>query len=559
MSLFKGKNDKSSSDMDKNAKNKVKKKHLLTGIAIVLAVAVIGAAAFQFTKISKEKERANAAQYNDVSVEKRDLTATISGTGTIQPANSYTVTSLVQGEILSADFDEGDIVSEDTVLYTVDSSDASATLERAQISLNQAQRSYENTLENIDNLEIKADASGIITEMMVEVGDNITAGQTIARFRDSGTMTLKLPFSSDDAMNIHIGDMATVTLDSSFETLYGTVTKVSGVDDISPSNMMTRNVTIEVANPGALGTNQAATAMVNGYACASSGTFSYRKEGVIISKAMGEVAAVHVDEGGEIYDGKVIVSLDSDDIDDQIAAARDNLRNAELSYESQMDILDNYTIKSPIEGTVIEKYFETGENISQTSGPLCVIYDLSYFEIILNIDELDIGKVKEGQKVKITADAAGDKVYDGEITKVSIQGATAGGITVYPATIRIDNTEGLLPGMNADIEIVVEDRANALTVPVAAVDRNGMVLVKGEGTSPEGFTAPEGYHYVEIKTGMTTEDYIEITEGLSEGDIIGVQQRTASNMFEAMGNIAQNNMPMNGMAQGERPQGGMPR
>ena len=140
-----------------------------------------------------------------------------------------------------------------------------------------------------------------------------------------------------------------------------------------------------------------------------------------------------------------------------------------------------------------------------------------------------------------------------------MQGATAGGITVYPSTIRIDNTQGLLPGMNADIEIVVEDRANALTVPVAAVDRNGMVLVKGEGTSPEGFTAPEGYHYVEVKTGMTTEDYIEITEGLSEGDIIGVQQRTASNMFEAMGNIAQNNMPMNGMAQGERPQGGMPR
>jgi len=564
MSVFKSKKDKASntaeavevaaakgiaSDMDKKAKGKVTKKKIITAAVLVAAIALVGAVAVRFMGNPSSKA-AGEVSYNDVAVEKRDLTVTLSGSGTIMPADSYTVTSLVEGEILSDEFEEGDIVYEDTVLYNIDSSDASATLERAQISLNQSQRSYENTLENIENLDIKAENTGIITELMVEEGDKVNAGQTVASFRDSGTMTLRLPFSSDDAMNIHKGDTAVVTLDSSFETLYGTVSKVSGVDNVSASNMITRDVTIEVSNPGALGTSQSATAMVGNYACAAAGTFQYRKEGVITAKASGEVAAIHVDEGGEIYDGKVIISLSSDDIDDQIQSAKDSLRNAELSFESQMDILDNYTITSPIEGTVIEKYYKAGDNISNMGSPLCVIYDLSYMEITLNIDELDIGKVEEGQKVKITAEAAGDKVYEGEITKVSIQGATSGGITVYPATIRIDETEGLLPGMNADIEIVIESAESALTVPVSAVNRNGTVLVKGEGTSPEGMTAPSGYHYVEVKTGMATEDYIEITEGLKEGDIIGIQQRTASNMFEAMGNVAVNNMQQGGMAQG---------
>lgn len=549
MSLFKSKND-SASDMDKQAQGKATKKKIITTVFVLALIAVIGAVAVHFMGNPASKA-AGEVTYNDVPVEKRDLTVTISGSGTITPADSYTVTSLVEGEILSDEFEEGDIVTEDTVLYNIDASDASATLEKAQMAFEQAQRSYNNTLDSIDDLDIKAQNSGIITELMVEEGDNVNAGQTVATFRDSGTMTLKLPFSSDDAMNINKGDTAVVTLDSSFETLYGTVTKVSAVDDVSASNMITRNVTIEVTNPGALGTSQSATAMVGNYACAAAGTFNYRKEGTIVAKTSGEVAVVHVDEGGEIYDGKVVMSLSSDNVDDMIANAEDSLRSAELSYESQMDILENYTITSPIEGTVIEKYYKAGDNISNMGSPLCVIYDLSYMEISLNIDELDIGKVKEGQKVKITAEAAGDKVYEGKITKVSIQGATSGGITVYPATIRIDETEGLLPGMNADIEIVIESAENALTVPVSAVQRNGTVLVKGEGTSPEGMTAPEGYHYVEVKTGKVTEDYIEITEGLSEGDIVGIQQRTASNMFEAMGNIAQNgNMPMGGMQGG---------
>lgn len=558
-------------DKKAKAKAKAKKKKIITAVSALVIAVLAGFVVLRFAK--KPKNDMGTTTYTDVTAERRDLTVTLSGSGTIQPADSYTVTSLVEGEILSDYFEEGDTVTKDTVLYEIDSSDASSNLEKAQMSYSQAERMYENMLEALSDLTVKASNDGIITEIAVEEGDSVMAGQTVASYRNSGTMVLKLPFTSDDAQNIYVGNQASVTLDGSFETLYGTVTKVSKVDNVLTGNMMTRDVTIEVSNPGALGTMQSATATVGSYACASSGTFSYKKEGVITAKQSGEVASINVKEGDAVHDGSIILTLKSDNLDDEIENSRVSLRNAELSYESQLDILDNYTITSPIDGTVIETYVKTGDNINSPGSTLCVIYDLSYMEIVLNIDELDIGKVKTGQKVEIKAEAAGDKVYEGEITKVSIQGTTAGGITVYPATIRIDETDGLLPGMNADIEIVVESAEDVLTVPVSAVQRNGTVLVKGEGESAPGTEAPEGYYYKEIKTGMTTDDYVEVLDGLNEGDTVALVRTTSSiyNMFGfGMGNSMEDGEEGREMGPpsgegfpggGDRPgaQGGMPR
>lgn len=79
--------------------------------------------------------------------EERDVSNSLSGTGTLNPANTYTVKSLVDGKVLTADFEEGDTVEEGTILYTIDSSDASTNLEKAEIALQQAQRSYDKTVD----------------------------------------------------------------------------------------------------------------------------------------------------------------------------------------------------------------------------------------------------------------------------------------------------------------------------------------------------------------------------------------------------------------------------
>lgn len=98
-------------------------------------------------------------------------------------------------------------------------------------------------------------------------------------------------------------------------------------------------------------------------------------------------------------------------------------------------------------------------------GTLCTICDLSYLEMTLNVDELDISDVEVGQIVTITADAVEDTVYTGVVTNVSVAGNTSGGIATYPVTIRIDETDGLRPGMNVDAEIVISSAEDVLAVP----------------------------------------------------------------------------------------------
>lgn len=85
-------------------------------------------------------------------------------------------------------------MEEGTVLYTIDSSNASSSLEKAEISLNQSQRSYNNKLKNQEDLNVTATASGRVIALDVEVGDDVSAGQTVATIRNSDVMDLTVPF-----------------------------------------------------------------------------------------------------------------------------------------------------------------------------------------------------------------------------------------------------------------------------------------------------------------------------------------------------------------------------
>ena len=188
---------------------------------------------------------------------------------------------------------------------------------------------------------------------------------------------------------------------------------------------------------------------MNGVGSSDSGTLQYKSESVLTAPASGEVAAINVSEGGYASKGQTVLTLGGDTIDNQVQSASENVRNAEISLENTQDQMDDYTITSPIAGTIVDKQYKAGDKV-ESGKTLCTIYDLSYLEMTLNIDELDISLVEVGQKVQITADAVEGKSYEGVITKVSVAGTTTGGTTSYPVTIRIDETDGLLPGMNVD-------------------------------------------------------------------------------------------------------------
>lgn len=520
---------------------------------IAIAVVVVLAALLIVPRLAGGGP-ANTPQSSYVldTVSRRDITVVVSGSAALEPADSYVVNALVGGEILSADFEEGDVVEKGALLYQIDTGDVENSIERSRLSVERAQMSYDQALDGRDDLVIEANESGVIVELMVEEGDSISMGQTIASIRDSATMTLRLPFPSDDAQSFTIGQAATVTLDSTFETLNGTVTEIAPVDEVLAGNVMVRNVIIEVQNPGGIAPQSMASAMVGTAACTQSAAFEYQAETTVTASVAGTVDALLVQEGDSVVKNQAILRLESDSLDDSIRSAELSLRDAQLSLQSTIDQLDNYSITSPIAGTIVEKNYKQGDkldNSSALSDSLCTIFDLSYLTLTLNVDELDVAKIEVGQEVAVTAEAVEGQSYRGVVTKVNINGTTMGGVTSYPVTVRIDETDGLLPGMNVDVEIEVQSETGVLAVPVSAVERGNRVLVKtgetveGAGTTLDENGLPVGYEYREVTLGINDDDYIQITGGLEEGDEIAYAAYQGNSLLEQMMNGMMGGMP----------------
>ena len=383
----------------------------------------------------------------------------------------------------------------------------------------------------VDRQYVRAEVAGVVSSLKVAKGDEVTSGQEVAIIRDSSKMLLTLEFPAADAANFSVGQTAQVTLDGTFEQLDGTVTSVTGTDALSTGNLLTRTVTIAVQNAGGLTTAQAATASINGVSSIGSATFGYQAERTLTAQAAGTVTSIHVQEGQTVAENDILIELSGDDLTESIQSASETLRSAEISLQNLQDTMANYTVTSPISGTIIEKDAKVGDAV-KSGDTLCVIYDLSYLEMVINVDELQISFLTVGQKVQITADAVQDKNYVGTVTRVSMKGTSNGGTTTYPVTIRIDETDGLRPGMNANAEIVVAEAANALTVPNAAIVRGGYVLVTQDSPSASKadttMEAPEGFVYVAVKTGVSDDDYTQIVSGIQEGDTIGYDPNSVS-------------------------------
>lgn len=497
-------------------------------------IAVVAAAAVLVAVIVPRKSRSASADlaYTQEKLGRRDIVNVYDGSGTINAADSYTVKSLVTGTVLTADFELGDSIEKGDILYTIDISDVENNLASAQLSVEQAQRNYDDIA---DMQNVRTKISGEVSSFAVAAGDAVQAGQAVATIRDTSVMLLAVDFPAAEAQSFVAGQAAQVMPDTTFETLNGTIRSVSGADPSGDASLMTCTVTIAVPNAGSLTTAQAAVAQVNGVSSLNSAHFTYQREETVVAAASGTVSELCVKEGSTVRQDDVILRITGKDLDKQTKNAADSLRAAELQMSSAEKTISHYTIDAPISGTIVDKKVKAGDKLSANDTAMqniCTIYDMSYLEMKLNVDELKIRSLEVGQEVDITADAVPGETYKGVISSILVAGTTANGSTSYPVTVRIDDMGELLPGMNATAKITTASVKNVLALPNAALVRGSYVLVTKDSPSAANaetsMTAPDGYVYVKVTTGISDDDYIEVKSGLQEGDTIAYDNSSVS-------------------------------
>lgn len=317
------------------------------------------------------------------------------------------------------------------------------------------------------------------------------------------------------------------------------------------------------------------------------------------SKASGEVIAMHADTGDHVTQGQVLIQLlprDAQNAYDQAIAdlesATARLGNAQVrlgrsqklhdqgllassdleidqlavttatsdvvratkSRDNASERLSETTVRSPISGTVIAKTVEIGQVVSSavsqvTGGTLLMtLADLSEVQIRSLVDEVDIGRVKAGMPVAIRVEAFPERSFKGEVLKIEPQAVVQQNVTMFPVLTRIDNREELLkPGMNAEIEVLIDRRENVLVVSNDALKapeearrladmlglggalaggprdpqaREGRAEgARGEANGRVAFVAGAdgSYQPVPVRVGLRNWEVTEVLDGLAEG------------------------------------------
>ena len=632
------------------SKFKIGKKLLI----IILVIAILAGICSGLI-IKSKNNSAVKVMYTDSPVERRTITNTITGSSSIEPNDSYNVTTIKSGDITSDTFKEGDVVKKGDKLYQFEDSDAQNSLSTAKNALAKAQQAYVDAVKqkaqtvssnNIgtksaqnavtkalnslndtkNNQYIQSNSAGKVKELSVKEGDHINAGAAVATLYDDSYMKLRIPFNEVDAESIQTGAAATVSVIGSGDTIYGTVKEKSSSAVSTDAHAKVVYVTVEVTNPGALTTNDYGSAEINGVACANTAQFEYVSEGTITSTASGTLENLNIAVGDSVYSGqkvgyvkydnqnstmsnaqlsyndavlaleKQVLQNDTFSQDSSIKNAQLALDDAELGIEKAQDAVDDYVVEAPIEGTVVKKNSKAGDTIdsSNATDPLCVIYDLSSVKISIDVDETEIALIKTGQKATVTADAV-EGEFEGVVTKVPVDGVNENGVTTYTIEIQIENYGDLLPGMNVDAEIVVEEADNVIAVPVNSVNRGNIVFVKDDGTThendvtdiikgnkdksgktddkkkaddkydkpqssgmpvvsgdtpngdksdeisvtkesvPTNIDVPDGYRAIQVETGINDTDYIEIKSGLTEKDRVRTLDTESSSANASFG------------------------
>lgn len=501
-------------------------------VLVVVAAVVVGCV----SNMTKNVNNQLSSSYLVATAARQDLTVSVSGTATLQPADSYNVTTLLSGDIVSAPFEEGDLVAKDTLLYTMDSSDAQDSMDRAQISVQQAQLAYQQAQEA---LHPTATISGTVSEIYVHNGESVNAGAQLAKIVANTELSIDFLFPFAAPSDFYVGQSATVFVDGYAGSQMGMVTYVSNSSTITSNGKQAVSVRVRLNNPGAVSDAVTASAVIGNYSSYGQSPVSMPASTIVYAAGSGTVNDFTKLAGSTVTKGEVLCTVESETIRDQIENARLSLQSAQLSASTAADSVDDYNIKSPISGTVIEKNFKAGDKVDgASSGTLAVIYDLSYLKLEMAVAELDIGKVEVGQRVEITADALEGQTFEGVVDKVSINGTTTNGFTNYPVTIIIEDYGDLKPGMNVSAEIIGEEIPNALCIPVDAVDRGNTVTVPGPGALNEDGTAVVDITKLETKEvtlGRSDDEYVEVTGGLEAGDVVLIRNQASTLMDMMMG------------------------
>lgn len=264
----------------------------------------------------------------------------------------------------------------------------------------------------------------------------------------------------------------------------------------------------------------------------------------VYGRISGEINAFFIEENDEITEGATLAIIDSTEYelkalqaqtayDNAVGGAPKTVEEKKLSLDIALEDLENTVITSPVSGFIYSTTLKENDLISANTV-ICTIVEDDKMYVEASVDEVDLTKIKVGQKVQFLFESLGNLKLNGEISEISPIADTSGGIVVIPVEFSFDNSPkgtGVIPGLTCSANILLMSNTDVITVPVLAVsrDKDGSYVMVDNGketVSEDGKTTTRGEkRYITI--GETTDQLMEVVDGLEEGEVILIQPDVA--------------------------------
>lgn len=413
------------------------------------------------------------------------LSTTLSGTGTTMPADSVTYTTASEAEITGVYVSAGDTVEVGELLYTQDDSELDDQIEEYQDQITEQENQLDDYQEQLAQLQeeiaaltVKAPFAGRITDVAVDMGDNMAAGTKLATLVDDSQMCLTQYFSYAYEDQVYVGMKAGVSVASLMLNQEGTVTDIQMVDRVTAEGTHCFAVTVTLDNPGAFTEGMTGA----GYLVADSGEklypsvdgeLEYRRSQDLTAEVGGEVTGIGAVDYEQVSAGAVLVQLDGADYQKQVESVNKQITQTqekivqlqEKSAETEEKRSD-YAVTAELAGKIIMVNVREGESPREAGQTAVVLYNLDSMTITANIDELDIDGIAMGMEVDITQSGAeSDTHYTGTVTEISYEATNSNGVAYFPITITIPSGGALSAGVNVSYSITVGDESEGVLAP----------------------------------------------------------------------------------------------
>lgn len=449
-------------------------------LLIILAVAALFGAKAYIRNQYADKE--DEEEYSRTAVQRGAMNDTVYGTGTTSAKSQPNILAKTEGTLTDLRVEIGDEVKAGDILAVITNEDIDDTITDCEFTVWELDERITGTM-NSKVYSIASPVKGRVMAVYAEKGDD-----ALAIFRRYGTLAV---ISTDGRMKVEVSDIPTSMDIELGDTLHVRGEGVDATGTVSDLTLQgTHAVVTVIGDKYAMSTPVEVT--TEDGQLVGSGTLEPNKP-MGVSSYGGTISKVHIKVGDTVTRKSTIFSLDDTPLSLDLESIRLEREAADKALADAKAQRENLIVLAPCDGVVASLDVAEGDKIE--SGKLIgSILEGEDMKLTIAVDELDVVKVEEGQKVTIAIDALTGSEFTGEVYRIAPVGSNSGGVTTYNVELAFEaEGSGVRSGMNATGEIEIAATEDTLYVPVEAIMTiNDTTYVMVEDGGSMSLTAASG-------------------------------------------------------------------